>query len=148
MAKSAPGPLRPEQSGVYRVPRALPALRTMAERSGCAWLKVDLSVARDKAGFLQASARDLKFPPHFGTNWDAFSDCINDLAWQPAGGYVVVFDHLALLARHAPDEAATALEILRAAADAWRARQKTFIVLLDSAPPAAAIDAFPEPPPA
>ena len=144
MAKSEPGPLRPAQSGVYRVPRALPALRKVAESSRCAWLEVDLHAARDKAGFLQACARDLRFPPHFGANWDAFSDCINDLAWQPADGYVIVFDNLALLAQHAPDDAATALEILRVAADAWRARQKTFIVLVTSAPADAAIDVFPD----
>ena len=107
-------------------------------------LEVDLHAARDKACFLQACARDLRFPPHFGANWDAFSDCINDLAWQPAEGYVIVFDNLALLAQHAPDAAATALEILRVAADAWRARQKTFIVLLTSAPADAAIDVFPD----
>ena len=146
MAADELSPLRPQQSGVFRVPRALPTLRKVAQRTQCAWLEVNLHAVRDKAGFLAACARDLKFPPHFGATWDAFSDCINDLSWEPAPGYVIVFENVALLAQHAPDAAATALEILRAAADAWRVRHKTFIVLLDYAPPASAVDGFPEPP--
>ena len=141
-------PLRPEQSGVFMVPRALAILRKAARRTRCAWLEVDLHAARDKAGFLAACARDLKFPAYFGATWDAFSDCINDLSWQAAPGYVIVFGNLARFARHAPEDSATALEILRATADAWRARHKTFIALLDYAPPAVAVDGFPEPPPA
>jgi Barstar (barnase inhibitor) len=139
-------PLRPAQSGVFLIPRALPTVRKVAQRMQCAWLEVNLHLVRDKAGFLAACARDLRFPSHFGATWDAFSDCINDLAWEPAAGYVIVFENVARLAQHAPDETATALEILRAAADAWRLRHKTFIALLDYAPPALAVDGFPEPP--
>ena len=139
-------PLRPEQSGVFLISRALPIVRKVAQRVECAWLEVNLSLVRDKAGFLAACARDLGFPAHFGATWDAFSDCINDLAWAPAAGYVIVFENVARFAQHAPEEAATAVEIMRAAADAWRLRHKTFVVLLDYAPPALAVDGFPEPP--
>ena len=138
--------LRPGQSGVFLVSRALPALRKAAARTGGAWLDVSLHGVHDKAGFLAACARDLKFPAHFGATWDAFSDCVNDLSWQAARGYVIVIENVEPLARHAPQECATALEILRAAADAWRVRYGTFIVLLDYAPAAVAVDRFPEPP--
>src|SRR5258705_2412960 len=141
------GAPRPEQSGVYRVPRALATLRAAARHAHFAWFDVDLSAVRDKAGLLKACARDLKFPPHFGANWDAFSDCVNDFAWAAAPGYVIQFGHVAATARHAPDEMATAVEILRTAADAWRKRGKAFIVLLDSAPPALGMDEFAGPPP-
>jgi hypothetical protein len=142
----APSPLRPAQSGVFLVSRALPALRKAAQRTHCAWLEVSLHGVRDQAGFLAACARDLKFPPHFGANWDAFSDCINDFAWEAAGGYVIVIENVEPLARQAPQAWATALEILRGAADAWRVRNKTFIVMLDYAPAASAVERFPEPP--
>lgn len=139
-------PLRPEQSGVFLVSRALPALRKAAQRMDCAWLEVSLHGVRDKAGFLAACARDLKFPAHFGANWDAFSDCINDLSWQAAGACVIEIESTEAFSRHAPDDYATALEILRAAADAWRVRHRTFIVLLDDSPQALPVDRFPEPP--
>jgi hypothetical protein len=141
-------PLRPAQSGVFLVPRALPALRKAARRAQCAWLEVNLNGVRDKAGFLAACARDLRFPAHFGANWDAFSDCINDFAWETAAGYAIVVENVEPFARHAPPEWATALEILRGAAQAWRVRNRPFIVMLDYAPPAAMVERFPEPPPA
>ena len=147
MTTPAPGAPRPEQSGVYLVPRALAALREAARRAQFAWFDVDLSAVRDKAGLLQACARELKFPPHFGANWDAFSDCVNDLTWTAAAGYVVVCRHVAAPAQHAPDDLATAIEILRAAADAWRSRGKAFVVLLDSAPPALGVGEFARLPP-
>ena len=138
--------MRPAQSGVFLTSRATPALRKIAQRSQCAWLDVRLSGARDKAGFLAACARDLKFPAHFGGNWDAFADSINDMSWIAGECFVVAFDGVEPFARTAPDEWATALEILRSAADAWRARNRTFFVLLDYAPRAAAVERFPEPP--
>jgi hypothetical protein len=146
MTASEPSPLRPQQSGVFLVSRALPALRKVAQREHCAWLEVNLHGVHDKAGFLGACARDLKFPPHFGATWDAFSDCINDLAWEAGRGYVVVIENVEPFARHAPDAWATALEIMRGAADAWRVRNRTFIVMLDYSPPGLAVDRFPEPP--
>lgn len=133
---------------MFLVSRALPALRKAAQRTQCAWLDVSLHGVRDKAGFLAACARDLRFPAHFGGNWDAFSDCINDFAWAAAHGYVIAIGQVEPFASQAPDEWATALEILRGAADAWRARNRTFVVLLDYAPRAAAVERFPEPPPA
>jgi len=146
MTPSELSPLRPEQSGVFLVPRALPALRKAARRTRCAWIEADLHAAHDKAGFLAACARQLEFPAHFGGNWDAFSDCINDLSWHAAPGHVIVFENVDIFAQHAPDALTTALEILRAAADAWRSRNMTFVALLDYAPPEFAVDPFPEPP--
>jgi hypothetical protein len=138
--------LRPDQSGVFLISRAVPLLRKTLQGTHCAWLKVDLQGVRDKAGFLAACASDLNFPPHFGRNWDAFADLINDLAWIPADGYVLVFEQADEFALEAPDEYATALEILRAAADAWRARNRPFVVVLDYAPAGAGVQHLPEPP--
>jgi Barstar (barnase inhibitor) len=145
MTALALSPLRPEQSGVFLVPQALPTLRTAARRAGCAWLEVDLHNARDKAAFLLACARQLEFPSHFGHNWDAFSDCMNDVSWQAAPGCVIVFANVDFLERHAPDVLATALEILRTAAAERRSHNATFVVLLDHAPAALAVEPFPEP---
>lgn len=126
--------LRPEQSGVFVAPPGLAAVRDAAARSECAWLEAKLYGVRDKAGFLVACARDLKFPPHFGANWDALADALGDFGWIDAKSYVITLKGVEAFARHAPDDWSTALEILRNAADEWRGRKHLFVVLLDHAP--------------
>jgi hypothetical protein len=138
--------LRPDQSGVFLISRAVPALHKAAQHANCAWLKVNLQGVHDKAEFLAACASDLDFPAHFGGNWDAFADAINDFSWKPAGGYALVFEQTDEFALEAPDEYAIAVEILRAAADAWRVKNRPFVVVLDYAPPGAGINHLPEPP--
>ncbi|HEV7822114.1 MAG TPA: barstar family protein [Burkholderiales bacterium] len=138
--------LQPEQSGVFLISRAVATMRRALQDTRHAWLKVNLQGVHDKAGFLAACASDLDFPAHFGGNWDAFADALNDFSWMPADAYVLVFEQTDEFALEAPDDYATALEILRAAADAWRARNRPFVVVLDYAPPGAGVKHLPEAP--
>jgi hypothetical protein len=41
-----------------------------------------------KETFLSQTAEVMKFPSYFGNNWDAFEECITDLAWCPAQEYI------------------------------------------------------------
>lgn len=34
----------------------------------------------------------LRFPEHFGQNWDALSDCLRDLSWLPPGQVALLHD--------------------------------------------------------
>lgn len=131
----------PDRSGVFLAPRNFASLREAAQRAGAAWHEVRMAGVRDKDGFLAAAARDLNFPPHFGANWDAFVDCFGDAALA-GEGQVVSFTGAETLARHAPDEWATALEILRITAADARARKRALIVLADHAAPGAPLERF------
>jgi RNAse (barnase) inhibitor barstar len=92
---------------------ALPALPGFAVR------RVDGRRCRTKAALLDEFARALDFPAHFGRNWDAFEDCLNDLSWLEAEGYAsVVTDAQAVLARHDADYA-TFVAVLEAAGREW-----------------------------
>ena len=35
-------------------------------------------------------AQFMNFPSYFGKNWDALSDCLKDMQWAPAKGYVLI----------------------------------------------------------
>lgn len=71
--------------------------------------------ANTRAGCFDEFAAALQFPPYFGANWDAFSDCLGDLAWLHADAVVVgVLDCGALLQSAAPEQ----LETFRQAAEA------------------------------
>lgn len=126
--------LAPERSGVYLAPDALDELREAAARAGLAWFELDAAAAADKQGFLAACARSFGFPDWFGANWDALADCLRDLTWRRAPGYVVFWHGSAVLANAAPEAFATALEIFRDAASYWKERGGVFLIVLDEEP--------------
>jgi RNAse (barnase) inhibitor barstar len=92
---------------------------------------VRLDAVRDKEGFLSAVAQALTFPAWFGHNWDALEECLTDLSWQPAPGYLLTLAHADAL--RAADEPALrmALRIFEAAADHWREDGIPFWTLVD-----------------
>src|SRR5215468_2567117 len=47
----------------------------------------------------------LLFPGYFGWNWDALSDCLRDLNWLPADGYLIIVENASrLLSSSAEDQ--------------------------------------------
>jgi len=65
-------------------------------------------------------AQAMKFPSYFGWNWDAAHECLADLEWLPAKGYVLVMRNAESFWRRLPREAATLLEVCLSAAGYWR----------------------------
>jgi hypothetical protein len=118
--------------GVYRYAGRTPAATLLCQaqaRNWQAW-RLNGSAIDGKAAFLAACARAMRFPRYFGRNWDAFEECITDLGWLPAPGYLLLYDHPLPFAIHAPTDWRTALNILGDAADYWRQKERPFYVLL------------------
>jgi RNAse (barnase) inhibitor barstar len=62
------------------------------------------AAAPTKTAVMTELARLFEFPAYFGNNWDALYDCLTDLAWLPAAGYVIVVtDAHQLLVRREAD---------------------------------------------
>lgn len=119
------------QAGSYFVdPRDRAALVEAATMLDFAVVAINLDNARDKPSLLDAMAEGLLFPDWFGGNWDALADCLNDLSWRPADGYVLLLEHVGEW--HAADPASfdTLLEIARDAADDWSRHGVPFWVLV------------------
>jgi RNAse (barnase) inhibitor barstar len=74
---------------------------------------------RTTAGLFAEFAEVLEFPDYFGHNWDALEECLADLEWLPAKGYVLVFMDSELILPDDEEEFATFLEILNDAGEAW-----------------------------
>lgn len=78
---------------------------------------------RTTAGLLTEFARALDFPDYFGHNWDALEECLADLEWLPAKGYILVITEAGHLLPDDEEEYETFLEILRDAGEAWGSGQ-------------------------
>ena len=85
---------RPERAGIYHMPYVADlALEEAAESLDYPMHRINLSKVTDKDGFLDAIGKALAFPDWYGHNWDALADCLTDLSWMAADGYVIVLDH-------------------------------------------------------
>jgi hypothetical protein len=115
-------------SGVYLAPRDVQTLREIAARAGISWFELNLANVESKRDFLAACAKGLRFPKWFGGNWDALADCLKDLCADS----VVSWRNCGTFAAAVPDDYATALEIFQDAANYWKERTSTFLVLVDA----------------
>ena len=85
---------KPALSGVYFVgSRDLDRLAKAATRDELRICRTDLAGCHDKPELLRRLAISLQLPANFGHNWDALADCLRDLRWIPAWGYVLLFEH-------------------------------------------------------
>lgn len=71
------------------------------------------------AGLFAEFARALEFPDYFGHNWDALEECLADLEWLPAKGYVIVIADAQAVMPGDDEDYETLLEVLSDAGEAW-----------------------------
>jgi hypothetical protein len=113
------------KSGVYCAPAdgaVLEATRGSALRVA----QVKLGGVAGKEALLQRIAAALQFPDWFGGNWDALEDCLTDLSWAPAAGYVLLFEDAGRLPA---DDRRILVDVLAAAASHWSQRGTPFFAV-------------------
>ncbi|HEU4678663.1 MAG TPA: barstar family protein [Terrimicrobiaceae bacterium] len=129
-----------QPKGTWRIRTSLtgPEASALAARlthDGLAARVVDCEAIRSKEGLLQALAEAFAFPNHFGSNWDALLDCLSDLHWLPASGYVLIMLRARYLETADPRSFNTFLEVCQEAAARWRGRKAFFKVVVSSTEP-------------
>lgn len=119
-----------KNSGVYSINETTFADITQAAvQAGLAILCLDLARVKDKVGFLTEVAKILQFPNYFGSNWDAFEDCLTDLSWLETKAHVLLIKGSEQFRLNAPTDAATACTVLKAAGAYWQNRDIPFFVI-------------------
>lgn len=125
---------RSDLAGVYCQPDAkTEALTLAAEANGYLVFKLDLRKAKNKETLLDTIAHGMAFPEWFGHNYDALGDCLADLAWRPAEGYLVLLTHCGGLLQRAGQDFTTTLQVFQQAADEWRSKGQSLWCLVDGA---------------
>ena len=121
----------PTQAGAYFVDAR--DRESLVEAGGVlqfAVLPVDLRACADTAAAMREIAETLRFPDWFGDNLDALADCLADLSWLPAEGYVLMLEHTADWRAQDPEAMGTVLEILNDTAARWAADRIPFWAFL------------------
>lgn len=118
------------QSGVFRCSgEQAQALLQQAGAQGFTTAALEIANA-DRAAVFEGFAAALRFPEWFGANWDALADCLTDLSWLDASGYMLVLRGSAKLAGALAVDDWTALQdVLTEAAEFWRDEGVPFWVL-------------------
>ena len=141
--------LEPEQARAFFIDaRDNSAMAEAAASLDFAIARIDLAGCAEKAEALERIAKGLSFPGWFGGNWDALADCLGDLSWLLAPGYLLLIENSGAWHAAQPEEFDTLLAILNEAALEWRERNVAFWALLPL--PAEAMEALEnaiEPPP-
>ena len=127
--------LEARQGGVFFLPASTEpkTLQTLARREGFAFFHIDGKNITRKEQLLNHAATALRFPEHFGHNWDALEECLTDLEWVDGEGYVIVYEHIDGFLEAHPDQFSTLVEILRDAVASWKEDGESMVVLLTGA---------------
>ncbi len=118
--------------GLYRVTTEvnIEKLSSLCEEYGFQLFYINGKNVTSKAEFFQASAETMNFPDYFGYNWDAFNDCINDLSWFSAAGYILLYSQPDNLAQNDHSEWLIALDVFQEAVEYWARTDTPMYVLL------------------
>ena len=116
----------PSRSGVYRAP-SVDAVVEATRGSAIRVARINMAGAGDKEAVIGRVAGALAFPAWFGGNWDALEDCLSDLSWMAAGGYVLLIEGV----QGVPlVERGTLVDILASAAASWAERKRPFFAVI------------------
>jgi len=97
--------------------------RIVTAPNGFAIKTIHGTKCRTTGGLFAEFAHALSFPEYFGHNWDALEECLADLEWLPAKGYVLLLTEAEQVLRQEEEEYATLLEVLSDAGEAWASGQ-------------------------
>jgi RNAse (barnase) inhibitor barstar len=121
-----------EKAGVYHLPHMdKKQVVAAAKAAGLAAFRVNLAKAGNKDQLLKALAKGMKLPDWFGHNFDALADCVADMSWKPADGYLVLLEHCDGIHGKSEDDFASVLNIFEQAADEWREQDIPFWCLIE-----------------
>lgn len=131
------------QVGVYYLPPLRrTAIEATAKKQHFPILTADIGVHQKIETVLRQLGNSLHFPVWFGANFDALYDCLTDTDWYPAKGHVILLEGIDSLRVRYPDDFATLIEVLQAAAEARREIGFPLWVLIDT--PVHGIASLPE----
>ncbi len=119
-----------EIAGVHVAQGDARALAAAAAAAKLRFHGADLHGVNSKAELLAALAKGLNLPEHFGNNWDALADSVEDADWLGKNGCVIALSNSGGYRKAHGIDWTTFEDILAEASDYWRERHKPFWVFV------------------
>ncbi|MEO8346296.1 MAG: barstar family protein [Betaproteobacteria bacterium] len=119
-----------DDAGVHPWTGATEALKAAAAHAHLKFVAADLGHAKDRATLFGELDRALKLPEHFGHNFDALADVLEDRDWLGKSGRVIVLTHVAAYRKEHPKDWATLEDLLAEASEFWKERHVGFWVFV------------------
>jgi RNAse (barnase) inhibitor barstar len=119
-----------EIAGVHAWHGDTQGLSAAAGAAKMRFLSADLKAVNSKLELLAALSKGLKLPEHFGNNWDALADSVEDSAWLGKNGVVIALLHAGGYRKAHGIDWTKLEDILAEASDYWRERHKPFWVFV------------------
>lgn len=92
-------------------------------------VEIDGATIKTDDALFSVLEKTLRFP-YFGHTWDALLDCLRDLDWLPAAGYLLVIHNASDAFRTAPKTTARFIELWGDAAEFWTVQRRPFRLAL------------------
>lgn len=99
---------------------AVEPLRAASARARLTFTTCELGQAKDRAAVFTELDRKLHLPEHFGHNWDALADVLEDRDWLGKSGRVIVLAGVATYRKDHPNDWSTLEDILAEAVEFWK----------------------------
>ncbi|MEO8508790.1 MAG: barstar family protein [Betaproteobacteria bacterium] len=115
-----------DDAGVVPWTGSAEPLKAAAAHAHLKFSAVDLAHAKDRTGLFAELDRSLKLPEHFGHNWDALADVLEDRDWLGKSGRVIAFAGSGTYRREHPTDWSTLEEIFAEASEFWKERHVAF----------------------
>ncbi len=109
-----------EAAGVHPWTGQAEPLRAAAAQAHLKFSACALGHAQDRAAVFAELDSKLKLPDHFGHNWDALADVIEDRDWLGKTGRVILVTGVTAYRKDHPKDWATLEDILAEAAEFWK----------------------------
>lgn len=92
--------------------------------------RIDFGQVHDTESLHYVLSHSLHFPDWYGANWDGLADCLTDMSWNEADGYLLILQRTESLQRTAPEVFDMLMQILQETVQAWREQGTPFWTLI------------------
>lgn len=86
---------------------------------------------KSKEELFRYLSQAMKFPKYFGSNWDALEECLNDLSWLPAKGYVLRFANANNFINNCSSDFRMFVQIIESVSITWSIDKVDFILIVE-----------------